>query len=130
MGDIPHGWACAELMLLLRNITFFEADEDRDPHIYLVPGVLPRWLDGGQSVRVSHAPTIFGHNFGFTLSHDKAGKQVDISITENVPGVRFVYPCRFGNGVVSATADGRAVPFYGSDVYLPVGLSNASIVYA
>jgi hypothetical protein len=26
MGDIPHGWAAAEFLLLLREILFFEAD--------------------------------------------------------------------------------------------------------
>jgi hypothetical protein len=41
MGDIPHGWACAEFLLLLRDILFFEADEDGDAHIYVAPGVMP-----------------------------------------------------------------------------------------
>lgn len=35
MGEIPHGWACAELMLPVRDILFFEAAEDSDPHIFL-----------------------------------------------------------------------------------------------
>jgi hypothetical protein len=44
MGDIPHGWACAEFMLLSRDIFFFEADEDGTPHTYIAPGSLPHWL--------------------------------------------------------------------------------------
>jgi hypothetical protein len=50
MGDIPHGWAAAEFTLLLRDMLFFEANEDEDPHIYLAPGIVPRWLDDGQAV--------------------------------------------------------------------------------
>lgn len=49
MGDIAHGWACAELMMLVRDILFFEAAEDRDPHICIAPGVTPHWLEGGAS---------------------------------------------------------------------------------
>ena len=56
MGDIPHGWACAELMLLVRDILFYEVDEDHDPHLYLAPGVMPHWLTGGGSVGVEAAP--------------------------------------------------------------------------
>ena len=39
MGDIPHGWAAAEFNLLLRDICFFEADEDGSPHIFIAAGV-------------------------------------------------------------------------------------------
>jgi hypothetical protein len=44
MGDIPHGWAAAEFNLLLRDVLFFEAGEDDDPHVYLAPGVMPHWV--------------------------------------------------------------------------------------
>jgi len=63
MGDIPHGWACAEFMLLLRDMLFFEASEDTDPHIYLAPGIQPAWLGNGEKIAVSNAPTAFGQAF-------------------------------------------------------------------
>ena len=69
MGDIPHGWACAEFMMLLRDILFFEADEDGDAHIYIAPGVMPHWLGDGESIGVADAATIFGQNFGYRLTH-------------------------------------------------------------
>jgi hypothetical protein len=130
MGDIPHGWAAAELTLLLREILFFEAGEDDDPHIYLAPGVLPRWLrgDGGHSVRVADAPTAFGTPFGYTLRHDEAARQVTIDIPAPVPGVRYVYPCRLGQ-VTAAVADNAALPAT-ADVLLPVGTRHAEITYA
>lgn len=131
MGDIPHGWAAAEFTLLLRDMLFFEAGEDDDPHVYLAPGILPRWLrgDGGQQVSVRDAPTIFGTAFGFTLRHDEAARRVVIDIPAPLPGVRYVYPCRLG-AVTGAVADGAAVAVSGADVQLPAGTHHADVTYA
>jgi hypothetical protein len=131
MGDIPHGWACAEFSLLLRDILFFEADEDGTPRIYLAPGVMPHWMDDGESVSVSNAPTVFGSLFGFRLTHDQAAKSVEIQITQPPPPhVTFIYPCRFGAGVSSVTADGSSLSITGDDVELPAGTSHAIIAYS
>ncbi len=131
MGDIPHGWACAEFMLLLRDILFFEADEDGNPQIYLAPGVMPHWVKDGQSVTVSNAPTAYGQDFGYQLTHHAAAKRVDIQILQAPPAnVSFVYPCKFGSTVVSATANGVAIAVSGNDVRLPHGTLQATIQYA
>ena len=130
MGDIPHGWACAEFNLLLRDILFFEADEDTAPHIFIAPGVMPRWLGEGESVEVSGAPTIFGAPFGYRLTHRQAARDIEITITVPPPcAVSFVFPCRFGAGVASVIADGVARAVTGNDVSLPAGLTNARVTY-
>lgn len=129
MGDIPHGWACAELLLLLRDILFFEADEDGSPHIYLAPGVMPHWLAGGGSVGVSEAPTIFGGPFGYRLDHDAGARQVTISITRTPPGSPwYIYPCRFGD-VATATSNAGGAQVVGGSVHLPAGTTQATIRY-
>jgi hypothetical protein len=129
MGDIPHGWACAEFNLLLRDILFFEADEDGSPHIYLAPGVMPHWLSDGQSVEVRDAPTLFERNFGYRLTHRQTTKTLKIQITQPLPkNVSFIFPCRFGSPV-TATADGSTIPLSGSDVKIPSGTNQISIVY-
>jgi hypothetical protein len=131
MGDIPHGWACAEFILLLRDILFFEADEDSDPHIYLAPGVVPRWLNDGESIGVTDAPTLFGVPFGYELTLQQATQTIEINITQPPPAnVRCVFPCRFGSGVLSATADGNPVALSGTDVHLPAGTRQAIIRYS
>lgn len=130
MGDIPHGWACAEFIMLLRDILFFESDEDGDAHVYVAPGVMPHWLGDGESVGVADAPTIFGQSFGYRLTHHASARHVEISITQPPPAhVRLVYPCRFGSGVESIVADGNAVPVSGRDVRLPRGTTAATIAY-
>lgn len=129
MGDIAHGWAAAEFVMLLRDILFFEADEDGGRHIFLAPGVLPHWLGDGETVSVRAAPTIFGGVFGYRLRHDAGARELIVDITQPPPvGVSFVLPCRFG-AVRAATADGQPVPITGTDVSLPAGLQHAVIRY-
>jgi hypothetical protein len=130
MGDIPHGWACAEFILLLRDMLFFEADEDADPHIFLMPGVLPEWLANGQSIHVENARTVFGNHLAFTARHDQPAKTIEIEITRQPrPDVRFIYACRFGAGVASASADGVALPVSSRDVSLPAGTRRIRVSY-
>jgi hypothetical protein len=129
MGDIPHGWAAAELMLLIRDLLFFEADEDGTPHIYLFPGVMPHWVEDGETVEVRNAPTLFGTAVGFRLRHDAAGRRVELTVLDPPPAhVGFVYPCRFGE-VVSAECDGVPLPVLGRDVTLPAGMRTAVVAY-
>ncbi|MCX7109182.1 MAG: hypothetical protein WCI11_01165 [Candidatus Methylumidiphilus sp.] len=130
MGDIPHGWACAEFMLLLRDILFFESDEDGEPQIYIAPGVMPHWVKDNESIVVKNAPTVFGQEFGYRLTLHESTKQVDIQIFQpTLANVGFVYPCRFGSAVVSATVNGSAIAVSGRDVRLPKGTLQAIIKY-
>lgn len=130
MGDIPHGWACAEFMTLLRDMLFFEANEDEDAQLFLAPGVMPHWLGEGESIGVTNAPTVFGQNFGYRLTHHLSARRIEISITQPAPSnVRLVYPCRFGSGVRSVVANGTPLPVSGRDVQLPQGTTVATILY-
>lgn len=129
MGDIPHGWASAEFMLLLRDILFFEADDDAHAHIYLAPGVPHHWVKNGERIEVVDAPTIFGSLLSFTMSHDSQQKQITIDIAKTPQNVPYVYPCRFGGGVLSLAVDGKVVAVSGNDIILPAGMRNAVITY-
>ncbi len=53
---MPHGWAVAEMWLLLRDCLVYE-DEDR---LHLLPGVPPDWFTGNQAMAVESLPTYFG----------------------------------------------------------------------
>ena len=117
-------------ILLLRDILFFEADEDNEPHIYIAPGVMPHWLGDGKSISVSDAPTVFGSLFGYKLTHNQAARSVEIQILQPPPShVSFIYPCRFGSGVSSVTADGSSLAITGNDVKLPANTTQATVRY-
>jgi hypothetical protein len=129
MGDIPHGWACAEFMLLMRDMLFFEADEDQDAHVYLAPGLTTLRVGHGQTVEVRNAPTVFGSAFGYRLVHHAAHNQIDLTITQPLQNVRYVFPCHFGNRVSTATADGRPAVVSGREVQLPPGTQQVRVTY-
>lgn len=133
MGDIPHGWACAEYIMLMRDILFFEADEDGSGKIYIAPGILPHWLESGNgTVSVRQAPTIFGGTFGYTLTSSTQAKIIDIKIDEFPDeSVGYVYRCPFGSTVTSAVIErsNLVAVIDGQHVYIPAGASHVSIRY-
>ena len=53
---MPHGWAIAEMWLLLRDALLFE-DGDR---LVLLGGVPQEWLAGKEPIKVEGMPTYFG----------------------------------------------------------------------
>jgi hypothetical protein len=129
MGDIPHGWAAAELVALLRDILFFEADEDADAHVYLAPGVPPHWLAGEQVIVLQDAPTLFGGRFGYELRHRAAERRIVIDIRQPLPPhVRMIYPCRLGT-VRSVMIDGKQQQPGGRDVPIPTSATHIEIGY-
>lgn len=128
MGDIPHGWAAAEFLLLLRDMLMFEADEDGDPHIYLAAGILPHWVDDGETVGVRNASTVFAAPLSYRLTLDRTARRVQILIDEAPAGVRFIYPCRFGE-VASAEADGSPIPSDGTHIFIPAGVKAVAVAY-
>jgi hypothetical protein len=133
MGDIPHGWACAEYLTLLRDILFFEADEDGAAHIYIAPGVMPHWLLDQQQVGISQAPTIFGADFGYQLTHRQAAQQIDIEITQHPNAtVSYRFLCPFGNHILAVNVDGHGVAVDPNEltVHIPASAHRILITYS
>jgi GH15 family glucan-1,4-alpha-glucosidase len=56
MGDGHHGWACAELLHLIRNILFFEEENG----LVITPVMYHRWMEAGETIEVDKAPSYFG----------------------------------------------------------------------
>ncbi len=133
MGDIPHGWACAEFMMLMRNILFIEADEDQNGKIFIAPGIMPHWLESGnRTITMKQAPTIFGGTFGYTLTHSSQTNNIRIRIQEfPTQDVGYIYRCPFGSRIKKAFIErsNNLAVIDGMHVYLPPGTPNVSITY-
>ncbi|OQW90786.1 MAG: hypothetical protein BWK78_06190 [Thiotrichaceae bacterium IS1] len=132
MGDIPHGWACAEFMMLLRDILFFEADEDGEPHIYIAPGVMPHWFQQDEPIEVSDATTIFGNLFGYKLEHKLSTQSVAIQITQHpTENITYRFPCPFGSRIKSVSLDGKLVVTDSTSmmVFIPAQTKSVSVSY-
>ena len=129
MGDIPHGWAAAELTLLLRDMCLYEVDEDDDAHLYLAAGIPPHWLEDSATLTVENAPTLFGSPFSYALRHDAQQSRLELEVTQSPASVRLVLPCHLGHSVTAAHADGAVAQVQGRNVELPAGTQRATIVY-
>jgi len=53
---MPHGWAIAELWLLIRDCLVFENDQ----HLVLLSGIPPAWFTHQDGIRIEGMPTYFG----------------------------------------------------------------------
>jgi hypothetical protein len=132
MGDIPHGWAAAEFLTLMRDILFFEADEDDRPHIYIAPGVMEHWLADNQEIGIDDAPTIFGQHFGYRMAHRQSSRRVEMEITQDPgAGVEYRFPCPFGNRIEWVEFDGHRVSHHADDrtLYIPSGTRRIVLGY-
>ena len=67
-ATVPHGWFAAELVALIRNMLVRE----RFGTTYLGSALSPSWLDPGETVAVSRAPTVYGP-VSFTLRSRRGG---------------------------------------------------------
>ena len=76
---MPHGWAVAEMWLLIRDCIAFE-DGDR---IVLLAGVPGKWF--ADRVRVRDMPTHFGP-LGFTYAGDAGGGTLELTGRAAPPG--------------------------------------------
>ena len=56
IGDMPHNWASAEFIRLVRNLLIFE----RGATLELLPGLPPTWLYPGAELLLERMPTHFG----------------------------------------------------------------------
>ncbi|MEK7677357.1 MAG: hypothetical protein AAB676_16135 [Verrucomicrobiota bacterium] len=102
-GDaMPHGWAVAEVCLLLRDSLAFE-DNDR---LVLLPGIPPDWFTGKERIAVDRLPTHFGF-LSFAYTPVKRGAKLILSGKARPPGgfvLRWPLAAR-----ATLRADGKAV---------------------
>jgi hypothetical protein len=78
---MPHGWAVAEMWLLMRDCLVFE-DGDR---LILLGGVPEKWLTKAETIRVTDLPTHFGP-CSFTYKADIGGAVLRLSGKAAPPG--------------------------------------------
>ena len=106
VGDMPHNWASAEFVRLVRHLLVFERGETLE----LLPALPPEWLRPGAEVRVDRTPTRFGPCHAAPTLRS-AGKS-DVCPTTWMPPGRVsrpasgcAYPARCRrNGSLTATA--------------------------
>jgi hypothetical protein len=84
-GDMPHGWAAADYVILHRNSLVYENDDTLE----LCWGVQPSWLANGAAISAVNAPTKFGK-----LTFEMRRNQGRMRATYQLAGSNFPKPGR------------------------------------
>ncbi|NYF78877.1 hypothetical protein [Granulicella arctica] len=119
----PHGWFAADYRTLLRDMLVREDEKD----LHLLSVVSPEWIQPGQSISVSHAPTAFG-TIDFSLL---ANTQTDATLTFHAD-IRYGSPRIFLHlpwfmEVSSVVADGKPLPVVKGTVTLAPTIHTVQI---
>jgi hypothetical protein len=78
VGDMPHNWASAEFIRMIRHLIALERGKD----LHLFEGLPPTWIKPGMKTALKGIYTEFGIlDVGLTVSED--GKKADISVDLN-----------------------------------------------
>lgn len=106
-GDMPHGWAAGQYVLLHRNALVYEDGK----RLELCWGVQPEWLKDGAKLSVKQAPTIFG-KVRFELQRSGSSLILDYSLTPAsgqaaAEEVRLHVPS-LGGEITSVRVNGKA----------------------
>jgi len=120
---MPHGWAVAELWLLLRDSLAFE-DENR---LVLLAGVPPEWLTHADGISAEALPTYFGP-VSFGWSSQDSGATLTLSGDAAPPdGFVLRLPAALGPNVVAGGQTIKARS--GGDFLLPPKTKQAAVTF-
>ena len=118
---MPHGWAIAELWLLLRDSLALEDDG----RLILFAGLPPAWLTGDTPIEIAGLPTWFG-KLSVTWKAAEGGATVQLGGDADPPG-GFVLRL---HGEMKASVDGEGEvrsQAGNTDIHLPRGTREARL---
>lgn len=120
VGDMPHNWASAEFIRLVRNLLVFEMGDE----LHLLRGLPSQWLVPNKPVVVQRTPTRFGR-VSLTANVNEAG-QVRLDLQRDSKWT--VQPKRtvlwLPPGAAQVQIDGKSQPVDGRQVELPPAAQN------
>lgn len=127
-GDMPHCWAAADFVILLRNMLLREEDGE----LLLASGTPRKWLADGLVIKVDRAPTHFGQ-ISYRITSCLASNRVKARIeppARTVPGkLRLRLRLPDGKRIVGVSVDGK--PWDGFDgewITLPSSRKSINVV--
>ncbi|MBA3851009.1 MAG: cytochrome P450, partial [Chloroflexi bacterium] len=123
-GDMPHDWASAEFVRLVRDLLVFE----RGDELELLAGLPPGWLRPGAQLVVERTPTRFGPvSLRASLDDDAHELALELDGEWVRPPERIVIrpPAR----AIDVRVDGHAVAGWQSGLTLPV-VAKATVSFA
>lgn len=111
-GDMPHGWAAADYVMLLRDLLLLE----RGDALHVCPAADADWLPPGENLGVTGAPTCFG-KVTFTLERpDRRSLVYTFRSKWRQPPARIVFHPPVGTQTEGITVDSPVAGVEGATV--------------
>lgn len=103
-GDQPEAWGPANLILLVRDMIFYE---DHDS-LHILAGIPANWIAPGEHLGISSAPTTLGGKISLRLEYPQAGKMhLRIESSVAVPQATVRFPLPVGKTLRSVSVNGQ-----------------------
>ena len=114
-GDMPEAWANANLVNLIRDMLLRE-DNGK---LILLSGIPAKWVDPGEAITVSNAPTSFGTAVSFHLTYPNQHKMIlEVSSSKRPVDIVVHFPLDSKRRVTGIFVNGRqAIPYAGPTVH-------------
>ena len=126
-GDQPEAWGPANLILLVRDLLFYE---DGDT-VHILPGVPATWIAPGEHLGIAQAPTTLGGKLTLRLDYVNASTmrlRLDPTVTLPEAVVRFPLPA--GKKLTSVNVNGHAVKGFSTDSVTLRSINGATDIEA
>jgi hypothetical protein len=115
VGDMPHNWASAEFIRLVRHLLVLE----RNQELHLLEGLPQAWTRPGAENHLRETPTQFGP-LTLTLRVSQNGQQADLELTppQREPPAKIVLHLEpFGRAIAQVQLNGK--PITGDTLEIP-----------
>ena len=114
-GDMPHNWASAEFIRLIRHLVVLE----RGPELHLLEGLPSAWTKPGAQTRLAGIPTSYGPmSLALRIAPDGRAAALDLDPPRREPMTKIVVHLEpFARELDQLRVDGK--PVVGSSVAIP-----------
>jgi hypothetical protein len=104
-GDMPHNWASAEFIRLIRHLMVLE----RGAELHLLEGLPPSWTKPGAQTRLTDIPTSFGSmSLALRIAPDGRAATLDLDPPRREPMTKIVVHLEaFGREADQLRVDGK-----------------------
>jgi hypothetical protein len=126
-GDMPEAWGPANLILLLRDMIFYEDGST----LHVLAGIPADWIAPGEHLAIGSAPTTLGGRVSLRLNYERAGEmRLKLDPTVAVPEAVVRFPLPAGASLKSVRVDGNPVSNFSGNTVALKNLSGATEVDA
>lgn len=126
-GDQPEAWGPANLILLVRDLIFYEDGE----RLAILRGIPSDWIAPGQHLALSDAPTTLGGKLSLRLDYAKAGAmRLQLAPTVALPEATVYFPLPAGKRLTAVLVDGKPVKEFAGNTVRLKGISTTTEIEA